>query len=163
MERRGIRVDGTGCRPCPPTSPSAWRGWRRKPTGWPARAFTLGSPKQLGEILFDKMQLGGAGRKTKTGSYSTDADVLEQLAAEHPLPRVVLDWRQLQKLTRTYTDALIEQINPTTGRVHTSYMLAATTDRPAELDRSQPAEHPDPHRGGAQDPRGLRAGGRVRR
>jgi DNA polymerase-1 len=90
------------------------------------QSFTLGSPKQLGEILFDKLQLGGFGRKTKTGSYSTDADVLEQLAAEHKLPRVVLDWRQLQKLTRTYTDALIEQVNDD-GRVHTSYMLAATT------------------------------------
>jgi DNA polymerase-1 len=90
------------------------------------QSFTLGSPKQLGEILFDKLQLGGFGRKTKTGSYSTDADILEQLTAEHPLPRVILDWRQLQKLTRTYTDALIEQINDD-GRVHTSYMLAATT------------------------------------
>jgi DNA polymerase-1 len=91
------------------------------------RSFTLGSPKQLGEILFDELGLGGNQRKTKTGAYATDADVLEELAAQHPLPRVVLDWRQLQKLTRTYTDALVEQINPDTGRVHTSYALAATS------------------------------------
>jgi DNA polymerase-1 len=89
--------------------------------------FNIGSPKQLGEILFGELGLGGKGRKTKTGAYATDADVLEQLALEHPLPRVVLDWRQLQKLTRTYTDALVEQITPETGRVHTSYALAATS------------------------------------
>ena len=87
-------------------------------------AFNLGSPKQLGEILFDKMDLPG-GKKGKTGAYTTSADVLEDLAAQgHDLPRVVLDWRQLQKLKSTYTDALVEQINPETGRVHTAYGMA---------------------------------------
>jgi len=91
------------------------------------RHFNLGSPKQLGEILFDEMGIGGS-RRTKTGAHATGADVLEQLAAEgHELPRVILDWRQLQKLTRTYTDALVEEISPRTGRVHTSYMMAATS------------------------------------
>jgi DNA polymerase-1 len=90
--------------------------------------FNLGSPKQLGEVLFDELALGGQGRKTKTGAYATGAEVLEELAvAGHALPRVILDWRQLQKLTRTYTDALVEEINPTTGRVHTSFMLASTS------------------------------------
>ncbi len=90
--------------------------------------FNLGSPKQLGEVLFDELALGGQGRKTKTGAYATGAEVLEELAAAgHELPRVALDWRQLQKLTRTYTDSLVEEINPRTGRVHTSYMMASTS------------------------------------
>ncbi len=90
-------------------------------------AFNIGSPKQLGEILFDKMSLPG-GRRTKTGAWSTDAAALEELAAEgHELPRKVLDWRLLAKLKSTYTDALPTYIHPETGRVHTSYALAATT------------------------------------
>ncbi len=89
--------------------------------------FNIGSPKQLGEILFDKMSLPG-GRRTKTGAWSTDAAALEELAAEgHELPRKVLDWRVLAKLKSTYTDALPQYIHPQTGRVHTSYALAATT------------------------------------
>ncbi len=89
--------------------------------------FNIGSPKQLGEILFDKMSLPG-GRRTKTGAWSTDAAALEELAAEgHDLPRKVLDWRLLAKLKSTYTDALPTYIHPGTGRVHTSYALAATT------------------------------------
>ncbi len=89
--------------------------------------FNIGSPKQLGEILFDKMSLPG-GRRTKTGAWSTDAAALEELAAEgHELPRKVLDWRLLAKLKSTYTDALPTYINAETGRVHTSYALAATT------------------------------------
>ena len=89
--------------------------------------FNIGSPKQLGEILFDKMSLSG-GRRTKTGAWSTDASALEELAAEgHDLPRKVLDWRLLAKLKSTYTDALPTYIHPETGRVHTSYALAATT------------------------------------
>ena len=91
------------------------------------RPFNLGSPKQLGEILYDEMGIGG-GKKTKTGAYATGAEVLEELAAQgHELPQVILDWRQLQKLTRTYTESLVEEIVPETGRVHTSYMMAATS------------------------------------
>ena len=89
--------------------------------------FNLGSPKQLGEILFDKLQLPG-GKKGKTGAYGTGADVLEALAAEgHELPRKLLDWRQLAKLKSTYTDSLQTEINPATKRVHTSFALAATS------------------------------------
>jgi DNA polymerase I len=89
--------------------------------------FNIGSPKQLGDVLFDEMGLG-AGKKGKTGAYATGADVLEELAAQgHDLPARVLDWRQLSKLKSTYTDALVEQINPPTGRVHTSFALAATS------------------------------------
>ena len=89
--------------------------------------FNIGSPKQLGEILFDKQGIPG-GRKTKTGAWSTDADMLEALAAQgHELPRAVLDWRGLAKLKSTYTDALPEFIDKDTGRIHTSYSLAATS------------------------------------
>ncbi|MBV7395114.1 DNA polymerase I [Mameliella sediminis] len=96
--------------------------------------FNVGSPKQLGEILFDKMGLEG-GKKGKTGAYATGADILEDLATEHDLPGRVLDWRQLSKLKSTYTDALQEHINPDTGRVHTSYSIAgANTGRLASND-----------------------------
>lgn len=92
--------------------------------------FNVGSPKQLGEVLFDEMRLAG-GQKGKSGAYSTGADILESLAAEgHDLPAAVLEWRQLDKLKSTYADALVERINPRTGRVHTSFaMTAASTGR----------------------------------
>ena len=97
--------------------------------------FNIGSPKQLGEVLFDEMGLAG-GRKTKTGAYGTGADILEGLAAEgHELPARVLDWRQLTKLKNTYTDTLQAEINPETGRVHTTYAMAgAATGRLASND-----------------------------
>jgi len=96
--------------------------------------FNVGSPKQLGEVLFDKLSLPG-GKKGKNGAYGTEASLLEQLAYTHDLPRRVLDWRQLAKLKSTYADALVEQINPKTGRVHTSYSLVgAATGRLASTD-----------------------------
>ena len=97
--------------------------------------FNIGSPKQLGDILFGKFSLPG-GRKTKTGAWSTDADVLEDVAAQgHDIAKKVLDWRQLAKLRGTYTDALPAYINPKTGRVHTSYAMASTsTGRLASTD-----------------------------
>jgi DNA polymerase-1 len=91
--------------------------------------FNIGSPKQLGEVLFDELSLPG-GKKGKTGAYGTDAGILEELALTHDLPARVLDWRQLTKLKSTYTDTLIEEINPKTGRVHTAYsMSGAATGR----------------------------------
>jgi DNA polymerase I len=97
-------------------------------------AFNLGSPKQLGEILFDKMALPG-GKKTATGQWSTDAAMLEDLAAqEHPLPRTIVDWRTLAKLKSTYTDNLKEAIYRH-DRVHTSYnMVGAATGRLSSTD-----------------------------
>ena len=98
------------------------------------RSFNVGSPAQLGDILFDEMGLPG-GKKGKNGKYSTGVDVLEDLATEHALPGRVLDWRQLSKLKSTYTDALQDHIHPDTGRVHTSYSIAgANTGRLASTD-----------------------------
>lgn len=89
--------------------------------------FNVGSPKQLGEILFGEMGLPG-GKKTKSGQYATGAQILEDLAAEgHELPRKIVDWRQLTKLKSTYTDALPTFINASTNRVHTSYAMASTS------------------------------------
>ncbi|MEP4195031.1 MAG: DNA polymerase I [Aliishimia sp.] len=96
--------------------------------------FNVGSPAQLGEILFDKMGLEG-GKRGKNGKYSTGADILEDLATEHELPGLVLDWRHMSKLKSTYTDALQDHINTETGRVHTSYSIAgASTGRLASTD-----------------------------
>jgi DNA polymerase-1 len=86
-----------------------------------------GSPKQLGDIIFGKMSLPG-GTKTKTGAWSTSAQVLDELAEKgHEFPRKILEWRQVSKLKSTYTDALPTYVNPQTERVHTTYALAATT------------------------------------
>jgi DNA polymerase I len=90
------------------------------------RPFNLGSPKQIGDILFGELGMAG-GRKTATGAWGTDANALEELATQHELPRVLLDWRQLSKLKGTYTEALVAAISPTSGRVHTSFALASTT------------------------------------
>ena len=97
--------------------------------------FNIASPKQLGEILFDRMGLKG-GKKSKTGAYSTSADILEMLAAEGvDIAQKVLDWRQLAKLKSTYADALVESIHPETGRVHTSFsMVGASTGRLSSSD-----------------------------
>ena len=98
--------------------------------------FTIGSPKQLGDILFGKMGLSGA-KKTATGQWATGAGVLEDLAEQgHPLPSKILEWRQLAKLKSTYTDSLPAYVNPQTNRVHTSYALAATTT--GRLSSSEP-------------------------
>ncbi|OZA79349.1 MAG: DNA polymerase I, partial [Azorhizobium sp. 39-67-5] len=98
--------------------------------------LNVGSPKQMGDILFGRMGLPG-GTKTATGAWSTKANVLEELAeAGHKLPQKILEWRQLAKLRSTYTDALPSYVNPRTGRVHTGYALAATTT--GRLSSSEP-------------------------
>jgi len=91
--------------------------------------FNIGSTKQLGDVLFEKLQLPG-GKRGKTGAYGTDASILEELAPLHPVPGQVLEWRQLTKLKSTYADALADEIDRDSGRVHTSYALAvAATGR----------------------------------
>jgi len=126
MELAGIKVDKAELNRLSADFAGRMVDLERKAHDLAEESFNLGSPKQLGEILFDKMKLPG-GKKGKTGAYGTGADILEDLAAQgHDLPRVVLDWRQLQKLKSTYTDALQEQIGMD-GRVHTSFSLAATS------------------------------------
>jgi DNA polymerase-1 len=99
------------------------------------RPFAVGSPKQLGEILFDEMALPG-GKRGKSGAYSTDVFVLEELAAQGvELARKVLDWRQISKLKTTYVDGLLAQIDPRDGRVHTNFQMAvASTGRLSSTD-----------------------------
>jgi len=126
MELAGVKVDKAELNRLSADFANRMAALEREAHELAEESFNLGSPKQLGEILFDKMSLPG-GKKGKTGAYGTGADVLEELAAGgHKLPQVVLDWRQLQKLKGTYTDALQEQIG-SDGRVHTSYSLAATS------------------------------------
>ena len=135
MERAGIRVDEATLRRLSGEFAAKLTLLEHDVYSLAGRPFNIGSPKQLGEILFDELGLG-AGKKGKTGAYATGADVLEGLAAEgHPLPQKVLDWRQLAKLKSTYTDALLEQINPGTGRVHTNFQQAvAATGRLSSSD-----------------------------
>ncbi|MDE1939347.1 MAG: DNA polymerase I, partial [Alphaproteobacteria bacterium] len=135
MEREGIAIDPDLLRKLSndfATDMAKLEGEIHKLAG---ESFNVGSPKQLGDILFGKFSLPG-GKKTKTGAWSTDADALEDLAAQgHDLPKKVLDWRTLAKLRGTYTDALPTYINPQTGRVHTSFaMAAAATGRLASTD-----------------------------
>ena len=139
MERNGIKVDRD-------TLSRMSNGFAQKMAGLEdeiqekaGRKFNVGSPKQLGEVLFDELGLempgGKAPAKGKTGAYSTGVDVLEDLATLHDVPRLILDWRQLSKLKSTYTDALQDHIHPDTGRVHTSYSIAgANTGRLASTD-----------------------------
>ncbi len=127
MEREGVLVDRTVLARLSGEFSRDAELLEKKVHELAGETFNLGSPKQIGEILFGKLGLQG-GKKTATGAWSTDSQVLEDLAAEGvELARKLLDWRQLTKLRSTYTDALTGHINPHTGRVHTSYSLAATS------------------------------------
>ncbi len=129
MERHGVLVDRDTLRAMSGKFAQKMAALEAEIHELAGRSFNVGSPKQLGEILFDEMSLPG-GEKGKTGAYATGAEVLEDLATEHDLPARVLDWRQLSKLKSTYTDALQDHIDPDTGRVHTSYLqTGASTGR----------------------------------
>ena len=130
MESVGIRADSATLKALSADFEARIKKFETEIHGLAGHPFTIGSPKQLGEVLFDEMGLQ-SGKKGKSGAYSTGADVLEGLAAQgHDLPARVLDWRQLTKLKSTYTDALIGHINARTGRVHTTFsMIAANTGR----------------------------------
>jgi len=135
MERAGIKVDRQMLSRLSADFNQRMAGLEAQAHEQAGRSFNIGSPKQLGEILFDEMNLPG-GKKTKTGAWVTDGDVLEGLAAEgHELPRTIVDWRMLSKLRSTYTEALQAAINKKTGRVHTSFMMAgAQTGRLSSTD-----------------------------
>ncbi len=135
MEMAGIKVDTDHLARMSNAFAQKMAQLEEEIQGLAGEKFNVGSPKQLGEILFDKMSLPG-GKQGKTGAYSTSADVLEDLAAEgHDLPARVLDWRQISKLKSTYTDALQTHVSPETKRVHTSYSITgAQTGRLASTD-----------------------------
>lgn len=134
MERAGVRVDPDRLRRLSSEFGLRMAELEERAHQLAGRPFNVGSPRQIGEILFGDMALPG-GRKTASGQWGTEASVLEELALTHELPRVLLDWRQLSKLKGTYTDALIEAMDPETDRVHTSYQLAAaSTGRLASSD-----------------------------
>ena len=134
MERHGVKVDRDTLSRMSNAFAQKMAALEAEIHELAGESFNVGSPAQVGEILFDKMALPG-GKKGKTGKYSTPADVLEDLATEHDLPARILDWRQLSKLKSTYTDALQDHINPDTGRVHTSYVqTGANTGRLASTD-----------------------------
>ena len=124
MEREGIKVDREELARMSKDFAEGIAALEIEIHALAGQPFSVGSPKQLGEILFGQMGLKG-GRKGKSGDYSTDVTVLERLAEDGvEIASKVLEWRQLSKLKSTYTDALQEQINPKTGRVHTSYSLS---------------------------------------
>ena len=135
MERHGIKVDRTRLAKLSEEFANETARLEGEIHDLAGTEFTVGSPKQLGDILFDKLGYKG-GRKGKSGQYSTDHSVLEKLASEGAdIAKKVLEWRQLAKLKSTYTDALQEAINPETGRVHTSYSLVgAQTGRLSSTD-----------------------------
>jgi DNA polymerase-1 len=127
MEHAGIRVDATELRRMSADFATRMAAMEIDAHKLASRPFGLASPKQLGEVLFDELKLPG-GKRTPSGTWGTDANVLQTLADQgHELPARVLEWRQLAKLKSTYADALVEEINPATGRVHTSYAMAATS------------------------------------
>lgn len=127
MERRGISIDRAVLSRLAGEFAQKAAALEHEAQEIAEEPFNLGSPKQLGDILFGKFKLPGA-KKTKTGAWSTSASVLDELAEEgHALPVKILEWRQLTKLKSTYADQLPAHVNPETGRVHTSYALAATT------------------------------------
>ena len=135
MERAGIKVDADDLRRMSVDFEQRMAVMEKDIHRLAGHEFNVGSAKQLGEVLFDEMKLGG-GRRMKTGAWGTDASVLQTLADQgHELPARIMDWRQLQKLKSTYADALVGQINPATGRLHTSYAQAiASTGRLSSTD-----------------------------
>jgi DNA polymerase I len=127
MERNGIAVDADLLRRLSNDFAQSQAKLEKQIHKLAEEEFNIGSPKQLGDILFGKFKLPG-GRKTKTGAWSTDAEILEEVAAQgHEIAKKVQDWRQLAKLRGTYTDALPLYVNPQTHRVHTSFAMASTS------------------------------------
>jgi len=135
MEREGVKVDRDELNKLSQEFTEQIAGLEERICGEAGCRFTIGSPQQLGDVLFNQMGLKG-GRKGKSGTWSTDVNELERLSREGvPIAALVLEWRQLSKLKSTYTDALQQQINKETGRVHTSYSLSgAQTGRLSSTD-----------------------------
>jgi DNA polymerase-1 len=127
MECEGIRIDPDQLRRLSHEFSMRMNDLEIQAQALVGHPFNLGSPKQIGDVLFGEMGLPG-GKKTASGAWGTDASVLDELAAQgHDLPRVLLEWRQFSKLKGTYTDNLVQAVSERTGRVHTSFALASTT------------------------------------
>jgi len=135
MERAGVKVDADDLRRMSVEFEGRMAVMEADCHLLAGHPFNVGSPKQLGEVLFDEMKLPG-GKRMKTGAWGTDSSVLTGLAEQgHALAERILEWRQLQKLKSTYADALVDDINPETGRVHTSFAMAiASTGRLSSTD-----------------------------
>jgi DNA polymerase-1 len=135
MERAGVKVDADDLRRMSVDFEARMAVMEQDCHRLAGHSFNVGSPKQLGEVLFDEQKLPG-GKRMKTGAWGTDSSVLQALADQgHDLPNRILEWRQLQKLKSTYADALVTDINPGTGRVHTSFAMAiASTGRLSSTD-----------------------------
>ena len=135
MERAGVKVDADDLKRMSVDFAERMAVMEKDAHRLAGHEFNIGSPKQLGEVLFDEMKLPG-GKRMKTGAWGTDSSVLQALTDQgHDLPGRVLEWRQLAKLKSTYADALVDQINPETGRVHTSFAMAiAATGRLSSTD-----------------------------
>ncbi len=153
MERAGISVDRTELERMSKDFAARMAVMETEIHALAGRPFNLGSAKQLGEVLFDEMKLAG-GKRMKTGAWGTDSFVLQALAEQgHELPARILEWRQLSKLKSTYADALVEEINPETDRVHTSFQMAITAT--GRLSSNEPNLQNIPIR--------TEEGGRIRR
>ena len=153
MEQSGIAVDATELRRLSADFATRMAAMETDIHALAGRVFNLGSAKQLGEILFDEMGLPG-GKRMKTGAWGTDSSVLQSLAEQgHALPTRILDWRQLAKLKSTYADALVDEINPASRRVHTSFQMAITST--GRLSSNEPNLQNIPIR--------TEEGGRIRR
>jgi DNA polymerase-1 len=135
MERAGVKVDADDLRRMSVDFEARMAVMEQDCHRLAGHPFNVGSPKQLGEVLFDEQKLPG-GKRMKTGAWGTDSSVLQALADQgHELPNRILEWRQLQKLKSTYADSLVTDINPETGRVHTSFAMAiASTGRLSSTD-----------------------------
>ena len=135
MERAGIRVDGVALSTQSQRIETELATRCEQIYAMAGESFNINSPQQLSKILFDKLQLPALKRNVKTKTASTAVEVLEELALSHDLPRLILEWRALQKLKGTYIDALPQLVNPDTGRVHTSFNQAvAATGRLSSSD-----------------------------
>ena len=127
MECQGIKIDKKILSQLSETFSKNLKVLEKKIYKIAGEEFNIGSTKQLGDILYEKLKISGT-KKTKKGNFATNVNVLEDLAGKgHEFPKLVLDWRQKSKLKNTYTDTLPEHIDPKTKRVHTSFLLAATT------------------------------------
>jgi DNA polymerase-1 len=129
MEKEGINLDVDFLKKMSVEMTAESKALEQKIYETAGETFNLASPKQLGDVLFDKMKIGGAKqKKTKTGQYATGEEILSYLANDNPIVKDILEWRQMVKLQSTYIDALPNQVDPKTGRVHTDYMqtVAAT-------------------------------------